>query len=93
MAMVHGVVVIALLAFIVNLPFGYMRVGSRRFSLRWFLYIHLPIPFVILLRTRAGLGLEAIPLLFFSSFLGQFFGGRAFRSLKGGRRDRDPYTS
>lgn len=87
--MFHGVTLIALVAFLLNLPFGYMREGSRKFSLRWFLYIHLPIPFIILMRIRAGLGLEAIPFLFFSSFLGQFLGGRAFKSSRNGHNSRN----
>ena len=33
---------IALLTLLINLPFGYMRKKTRKFSLKWFLCIHLP---------------------------------------------------
>ncbi len=83
--MLHGVIPIALFAFVLNLPFGYLRGGSRKFSIPWFLYIHLPIPFVVFLRVKAGLGIKVIPLLLASAFLGQLLGGKAFQSLKVGR--------
>ena len=87
--MFHGVTPIALFAFLLNLPFGYMREGSRKFSLPWFLYIHAPIPLIVLMRIKAGLGLGAIPFLFLSAFLGQLFGGRAFKSIKNGHNSRN----
>ena len=35
---------------ILNIPFGSYRNTTRKFSFLWFLSIHLPIPFIILMR-------------------------------------------
>lgn len=62
---------------ILNIPFGYWRATEKKFSLRWFLAVHAPVPFIILLRLLAGLGwqLAAFPVLVAAFFSGQFFGG------------------
>lgn len=69
---------VALAVFVLNLPFGYWRAGTRKFSWQWALAIHLPVPFVILLRVYSGLGWQWIsfPVLISAFFLGQFAGAR-----------------
>lgn len=82
----HTITLIALLtlaAFVLNLPFGYLRVKTKKFSFLWFLYIHLPIPFIFLLRTLAGFGISVVPIILVGAVLGQYIGGR----LKSLRRD------
>jgi hypothetical protein len=64
------------LALLVNVPFGWFRAGTRRFSLAWFLCIHLPIPLLFLLRHELGLSLWAVPFSLAGAVLGQVFGGR-----------------
>jgi hypothetical protein len=59
-----------------NLPFGLMRSKAERYSLRWFLCIHLPIPFIYLLRKYFMFSAPAIPLLFAAAVLGQIGGGK-----------------
>ena len=68
---------IAIIVFIMNVPFGYWRASTKTFSLQWFLSVHLPVPFIIALRVFSGLGwaLFTFPVLIFSFFLGQFLGG------------------
>ncbi len=63
-------------ALVLNLPFGYVRAGTKKFSLKWFLYIHLPIPFIFLLRRFAGIGAEFIPIIAAGAIAGQLLGGR-----------------
>ncbi len=63
-------------AFVLNLPFGYFRAGVEKFSVKWFLYIHLPIPFIFVLRHLAGLGAKFIPVIAAGAVLGQLIGGR-----------------
>jgi hypothetical protein len=41
---------------LLNLPFGYWRAGSARFSRAWFFAVHAPVPFVIAIRLLAHLG-------------------------------------
>lgn len=71
-----AVVLLVLAAFILNLPFGYFRAPAKKFSFKWFLYIHLPIPFIYLLRTLAGMSYRIIPLLVLGAIVGQVYGGR-----------------
>ncbi len=61
---------------LLNVPFGYLRHGTKKFSFYWFLYIHLPVPFIFLIRSALGVELSFVtaPLLFVSYFLGQFLG-------------------
>lgn len=61
---------------LLNLPFGYMRARSRKFSIQWFLYIHLPIPVLIFLRLSLGFTWKAIPFIAVAAITGQFAGGR-----------------
>lgn len=63
-------------ALVLNTPFGYLRVKARKFSIAWFLYIHLPIPFLFVLRRLAGFGIEFVPIIAVGAILGQLLGGR-----------------
>lgn len=64
------------LALIVNLPFGYLRQKSRKYSLKWFLYIHLPVPLIILARLLSHIDFKYIPLFLAAGVVGQFCGGK-----------------
>ena len=46
---------IALAVFLLNVPFGYIRAGQRKFSWKWILAIHAPVPGVVALRLASGL--------------------------------------
>jgi len=63
---------------LLNLPFGFWREGLRKLSPWWFVAIHAPIPFAILLRWLSGLGfhLATLPIFITAYFAGQFTGGR-----------------
>jgi hypothetical protein len=62
--------------FMLNLPFGVLRAKSRKYSLKWFLYIHIPIPFIFLARVSSHLDYHYIPIFLVAAVLGQFIGGR-----------------
>jgi hypothetical protein len=66
---------------IVNLPFGYWRSSVKKFSPKWFLAVHLPIPFVIGFRFLFSLGFQlyTYPFLVGAFFTGQWIGGWWFR--------------
>ena len=76
---------VALLVFLLNLPFGYWRASVRRKSPQWFLAIHIPVPLVIALRIYSGLGfkLMSFPVIIGAFFLGQFVGGRVRNTIQG----------
>lgn len=61
---------------LINLPFGYLRKKTKRYSLKWFLCIHIPIPFIFLARTLSQLDFRYIPLLVAAAVIGQIWGGR-----------------
>lgn len=71
-----------LFAMLINLPLGFLRDASPRYSLRWFVYIHLSIPFILLLRLREGFGWKVIPLTIACAVFGQILGGRIRRRGK-----------
>jgi len=59
---------------LLNLPFGFFRKREKRYSLKWFLYIHIPIPFIILIRVLSHLDFRYIPLFIFAAVVGQVWG-------------------
>jgi hypothetical protein len=73
------VVFVALITFLLNLPFGWLREGVRKFSPQWFLYVHLPIPFIIAMRIGLGVPWKFAPLLIVIAIMGQFVGARLRR--------------
>ena len=78
----HSLLLLLVFAFAVNLPLGYLREGSPRFSVRWFVYIHLSIPFLVALRIAYGFGWEVVPYSIACAVLGQILGGRVRRWAK-----------
>jgi hypothetical protein len=81
---------VALIVFILNLPFGYWRANEKKLSPRWFLAIHAPVPLVIAIRVLSGLGWQFItfPIMIGAFFGGQFAGGKLhrLRSSRSGTR-------
>jgi len=80
-----GLWAVALLVFLLNLPFGYWRASTKKFSRLWMLAVHLPVPLVVALRIYSGLGWRPLsfPVLVGAYFLGQFVGGRVRLIISG----------
>jgi hypothetical protein len=78
---------ISAVVLLLNLPFGYWRAGTRRFSLGWFLAVHLPVPLIIGLRLVSGIGWQTVtfPILIGAFFGGQLLGG-LFKQIKTNRK-------
>jgi hypothetical protein len=72
------------LVFLLNIPFGYWRANVRKFSIPWFLSVHVPVPFVIALRLLSGMGFQlyTFPIMLAAYFGGQFAGSRLYRARK-----------
>ncbi|RKD91270.1 hypothetical protein [Mangrovibacterium diazotrophicum] len=81
------IVLVALLVFLINLPFGALRGREKKYSFKWFLYIHLPIPFVVLLRIYSDIGfaLYTYPILIGAFFGGQMIGRKYIRLTPKGK--------
>jgi hypothetical protein len=73
--------IIACVAVLINVPMGYWRTRVRKYSLGWFLAIHLSIPLIFVLRIKSGLGYGYIPELFLAAIAGQVIGGKLDNTL------------
>lgn len=71
-----------IMAFVISIPCGYLRENYAKFSFMWFLLIHIPIPFIVLLRIGAGINWHIIPLTLGGSIAGQVVGGVLNRRRK-----------
>ena len=74
-------IVALMFTYFLNLPFGYWRSKTKKFSKEWFISIHLPVPLIFLVRILSNVPVSHIPFFFLSFFLGQFTGGK-IRKLK-----------
>ena len=74
------VAVIAIVAFLLNLPFGMLRTRYKKFSAGWLLCIHAPIPIVAFLRITTKTNWKFIPIFLATSVLGQIVGAKVKRA-------------
>ena len=75
--MIH-LILISILVFILNVPFGYWRANVAKFSIQWFLAIHIPVPFIVALRLLSDIGFAWFTYIF---LVGAFFLGQKFGSV------------
>lgn len=66
-----------------NIPLGYLRQSCRKFSVGWFIYVHISIPVIVFIRIKAGLGWQFIPFTLASTVAGQLVGGRLYKKRNG----------
>jgi len=80
--------ILALLVALVNVPFGYWRAGTTKFTPRWFAAVHAPVPIVVALRIVTGVAfrLGTVPILVGAFLGGQMAGGK----LRAWRQRRRP---
>jgi len=64
------------LTFMLNLPMGFLRGKTKKFSFNWFLCIHLPIPIIFLGRLFSHLDFRYVPIFLLAAVLGQVWGGK-----------------
>ena len=64
----------AVLAFIVNIPLGRWRRSCKKFSFAWFFWIHASVPFLIALRLWLEIPQVYIPFFIALAVLGQMMG-------------------
>lgn len=82
--MVIRLLIISIVVLLLNIPFGYWRANVRRFSLQWFLAIHLPVFLIIVLRlvSHIGFGWYTYAALVSAFFLGQQFGALVLKRIR-----------
>jgi hypothetical protein len=76
-----SIALISLLLFALfsNIPLGYLRMGSPKYSVRWFVYIHLSVPFIIGLRIANNISWQVVPFSIALAVAGQMIGSRLYR--------------
>ena len=75
---------IGLSVFILNIPFGYWRANVKKFSMQWFLAIHLAVVIVIAFRLLSHIGFAwyTYVVLVSAFILGQQLGGLLIHRLR-----------
>jgi type III secretory pathway component EscU len=71
-----AILVLFIITLLLNLPFGYARARTKKYSFRWFLYIHAPIPFIFIIRTISHIQMKYIPIFVVAAVIGQILGGK-----------------
>ena len=76
-----SIALISLLLFALfsNIPLGYLRMGSPKYSVRWFVYIHLSVPFIVGLRIANNISWQVVPFSIALAVAGQMIGSRLYR--------------
>lgn len=64
-----------------NVPFGYWRGNTSKFTKGWFLAIHVPVFFVFAARQLAGFDSSVLPFSIAAFFTGQLLGGRIHSAI------------
>lgn len=75
---------LAIIVFVINIPFGYWRKTEKKFSTPWFLAIHIPVAISILLRYLSDIPFkwENLILFIFVFVTGQYTGKLVFLYYK-----------
>lgn len=68
-------IIVELVSFGLNIPLGMWRVRTKKFSLSWFISIHIAMPIIYFLRVSQSLGYWTIPISIVFSIIGQLMGG------------------
>jgi len=76
------IIILCLGAFLLNLPFGFYRAGTRKLSWQWFVAIHFPVLLIIVARLLSGVSWHWIPLVFVCDIAGQILGGMLRPAVK-----------
>ncbi len=79
-----NLLLVTIFVYLLNLPFGYWRANVKKYSFQWALAIHIPVPFIILLRIYSNIGFQlyTYPILVGIFFFGQVSGKFLFTKLK-----------
>jgi hypothetical protein len=72
----YAVLLLFAFTLLLNLPFGYARSKAKRYSFRWFLFIHAPILVIFLVRTISHIEMRYIPFFVVAAVIGQILGGK-----------------
>ncbi len=72
----YAILALFIFTLLISLPFGYFRAKTKKYSLLWFLYIHIPIPLIFVARTFSHIEFKYIPIFVLAALAGQILGGK-----------------
>jgi hypothetical protein len=72
----YAILALFIFTLLINLPFGYFRSKTKKYSLLWFLYIHVPIPLIFVARIFSNIEFRYIPIFILAALAGQIVGGK-----------------
>jgi len=72
----YSILLLFVFTLLINLPFGFVRAKAKRYSFRWFLYIHVPIPLIFIIRNLSHIEMKYIPFFAIAAVMGQIIGGK-----------------
>ncbi|HIE58803.1 MAG TPA: hypothetical protein EYP82_02470 [Hydrogenothermaceae bacterium] len=78
MILVEKIIVLSLLSYILNIPFGYFRAPLKKFSLLWFVCVHAAIPIIVAFRVFFNVSIKFAPIFIFFAILGQITGSKLY---------------
>jgi len=70
------IIVLLIITYLINIPFGIVRKRYKKFSIGWFICIHAPIPIVAFIRISTQISFKFIPILIAAAIAGQMTGSR-----------------
>ena len=89
--MITNLVIVTLVVFIMNIPFGYWRANVKKFGLQWALSVHIPVPLIVVMRIYSHIGFAWYTYVFLVSAF--FFGQRLGAWLHKNRIEHNKYTT
>jgi phosphatidylserine synthase len=76
-----AILIVSASSFLFNVPLGLWRERYKKFSLPWFVILHLSVPFIIALRIYLKANLWFIPLFIALAVIGQLSGKKLYYKL------------
>ncbi len=70
----YSYIFVSVISFVTNIPLGYYRKNTRKFSFMWFFLIHASIPLIIYLRIALDAENWIIPVNIFLAVVAQLWG-------------------
>lgn len=79
--MIEITYIVAIIVFVINIPFGFWRGSLRKFSILWFVAIHAPVVISIFIRKYAEINFHFLNIMLFVCvfFAGQLSGKYSYK--------------
>lgn len=89
--MYNYLVLVTLMSITFNIPLGFLRNKTRKFSIRWFILIHLTVPLIYYFRTTLVMPKWSAVIFIVAAIFGQLAGSRIYTSNQA-RKEQKPLS-